>query len=163
MRHAGMQVIMGNGGGRTSGILRRLRRLRAPAHFLLAQPKAAALCAAAILRWQNACGRTAVFLAPLVCDQQKRRSFRNVFFVGGDKRDRTADLMTASCYRFVVLSVFASNTSIQSAKSTGFFENLPAASTRFYAHLGHNLGQGSRADLERFCRSGRGLWLACCR
>ena len=102
-------------------------------------------------------------LAPPVCDQNKSHSFRNGFCFGGDKRDRTADLMTASCYRFVVLSVFASNTSIQSAKSTGFFENLPAASTRFYAHLGHNLGQGSRADLERFCRSGRGLWLACCR
>ena len=31
---------------------------------------------------------------------------------GGDKRDRTADLMTASCYRFVISSIFESNTSV---------------------------------------------------
>ena len=40
-----------------TGILRRRCRLRATAHFLLALPKAAMQCIAAIWRWQNACGR----------------------------------------------------------------------------------------------------------
>ena len=88
---------------------------------------------------------------------KKGRSFRNALFVGGDKRDRTADLMTASCYRFVILSVFASNLSIPSAKRAGFYKVFPTASTRFRAHLGHNLGQGKQVDLERFCQSRRGL------
>ena len=86
----------------------------------------------------------------------KSFDFQSKLF-GGDKRDRTADLMTASCYRFVILSVFASNTSVLSTKSTGFHGDLSTASTRFRAHLGHNLGQGSQANLERFCRSGCGL------
>ena len=80
-------------------------------------------------------------------------------FSGGDKRDRTADLMTASCYRFVILSVFTSNPFVPSTKSAGFYEVLSITSTRFRTHLGHNLGQGSRADLGRFCRSGCGLWI----
>ena len=58
--------------------------------------------------------------------------------------------MTASCYRFVIFSVFASNTSVPSAISTGFHGDLSTASTRFRAHLGQNLGQGSRARLETF-------------
>ena len=62
-------------------------------------------------------------------------------FSGGDKRDRTADLMTASCDRFVMLSVFTSNPSVQPVKSAGFCSALRIASTRFRAHLGHNLGQ----------------------
>ena len=78
-------------------------------------------------------------------------------FSCGDKRDRSADLMTASCYRFVILSVFALNTSVPSAKSAEFQSNLPTASTRFRAHLGHNLGQGSQVNLERFCWRGHGL------
>ena len=76
---------------------------------------------------------------------------------GGDKRDRTADLMTASCDRFVILSVFASNTFVPSAENAEFHSNFPIASTRFRAHLGQNLGQGSWVDLERFCRGGCGL------
>ena len=76
---------------------------------------------------------------------------------GGDKRDRTADLMTASCYRFVISSVFSSNPSVPSAKSTDFCKVLSIMSTRFRARLGHNLGQGKQVDLERFCRSGGGL------
>ena len=63
------------------------------------------------------------------------------FCFGGDKRDRTADLMTASCYRFVIWSVFASNTSVLSTKSAGFYKALATASTCFHAHLGHNPGQ----------------------
>ena len=69
-------------------------------------------------------------------------AFRNALFVGGGKRDRTADLMTASCDRFVILSVFTSNPSVPSAKSAGFCKVLSIASTRFRAHLGQNLGQG---------------------
>ena len=60
---------------------------------------------------------------------------------GGDKRDRTADLMTASWYRFVISNVLAPNTSVLSAKSAGFCKVLSIASTRFRAHLGQNLGQ----------------------
>ena len=78
-------------------------------------------------------------------------------FSGGDKRDRTADLMTASCYRFVILSVFTSNPSVPSAISTGFHGDLSTASTRFRAHLGHNLGQGRQVNSEEFLRRGHGL------
>ena len=35
-----------------------------------------------------------------------------LFFVGGDKRDRTADLMTGSCDRFVISGDFEYNTSV---------------------------------------------------
>ena len=75
-------------------------------------------------------------------------------FSGGDKRDRTADLMTASCDRLVILGGFASNTSVLTAKSVGVGIALRIVSTRFRTHLGHNLGQGIG---EQFCRSGHGL------
>ena len=78
-------------------------------------------------------------------------------FPGGDKRDRTADLMTASCYRFVIWSVFASNTSVLSVKSTGFGDALSIASVHFRAHLGQNLGQGSWANSGDSKRSRDGL------
>ena len=113
---------------------------------------------AALLRRKNAFGRTTALLAPRMPSQNKKAiPYGMTFCFGGDKRDRTADLMTASCYRFVILGVFTSNPSVQSAESTIFCKHLSIASTRFRAHLGHNLGQGSRLDLERFCRSGRGL------
>ena len=113
---------------------------------------------AALLRRKNAFGRTTALLAPRMPSQNKKAiPYGMTFCFGGDKRDRTADLMTASCDRFVIFSVFASNTSVQSTKSAGFCKVLSIASTRFRAHLGHNLGQGSQANLERFCRSGRGL------
>ena len=73
-------------------------------------------------------------------------------FFGGDKRDRTADLMTASCYRLVILGGFVSNTSVLTAKSVGFCEVLSTASTRFRAHLGHNLGQDIQIDLIAIVR-----------
>ena len=41
-----------------TGVLRQLRCLRVPAHFLLAAPKAAMRCIAAVCRRQNACDRT---------------------------------------------------------------------------------------------------------
>ena len=78
-------------------------------------------------------------------------------FSGGDKRDRTADLMTASCYRFVISGDFEYNMSVQSVKSAEFCEVLPTASTRFHAHLGHNLGQGSWANSGDSKRSRHGL------
>ena len=97
---------------------------------------------AALLRRKNAFGRTTAFLAPRMPSQNKKAiPYGMTFCFGGDKRDRTADLMTASCYRFVILSVFASNTSVPPAKSTEFRKILPAASTRFRARLGHNPGQ----------------------
>ena len=113
---------------------------------------------AALLRRKNAFGRTTAFLAPRMPSQNKKAiPYGMTFCFGGDKRDRTADLMTASCYRFVIWSVFASNTSVPSTKSAGFCKVLPIASTRFRTHLGHNLGQGSWVNLERFCRGGCGL------
>ena len=60
--------------------------------------------------------------------------------------DNDIALVTASCYRFVIPRVFASNASVPSTKSAEFHSNLPTASTRFRAHLGHNLGQGSWAN-----------------
>ena len=78
-------------------------------------------------------------------------------FSGGDKRDRSADLMTARCYRFVISGDFEYNTSVPSTKSTEFRRALSTVSTRFRAHLGHNLGQDGQVNLERFCRSGCGL------
>ena len=113
---------------------------------------------AALLRRKNAFGRTTALLAPRMPSQNKKAiPYGMTFCFGGDKRDRTADLMTASCDRFVIWSIFASNTSVLSTKSAGFCSALRIASTCFRAHLGHNLGQGSQATLERFCRSGHGL------
>ena len=71
-------------------------------------------------------------------------------FFGGDKRDRTADLMTASCDRFVISGDFEYNTSVPPAKSAGFRKVLSAVSTRFRAHLGHNLGQDGQVNLENY-------------
>ena len=64
-------------------------------------------------------------------------------FSGGDKRDRSADLMTARCYRFVISGDFEYNTSVPSTKSTEFRRALSTVPTRFRTHLGHNLGQGT--------------------
>ena len=113
---------------------------------------------AALLRRKNAFGRTTALLAPRMPSQNKKAiPYGMTFCFGGDKRDRTADLMTASCDRFVILSVFASNTFVPSAENAEFHSNFPIASIRFRAHLGQNLGQGSWVDLERFCRGGCGL------
>ena len=97
---------------------------------------------AALLRRKNAFGRTTAFLAPRMPSQNKKAiPYGMTFCFGRDKRDRTADLMTASCDRLVILGGFASNTSVLSTKSTEFYSDLPIASTRFRTHLGHNLGQ----------------------
>ena len=81
---------------------------------------------AALLRRKNAFGRTTALLAPRMPSQNKKAiPYGMTFCFGGDKRDRTADLMTASCYRFVILGVFASNTSVQSVKSAGFARFYP--------------------------------------
>ena len=97
---------------------------------------------AALLRRKNAFGRTTAFLAPRMPSQNKKAiPYGMTFCFGGDKRDRTADLMTASCYRFVISGDFEYNMSVLSAKSAGFRKTLPTASTRFRAHLGQNLGQ----------------------
>ena len=93
---------------------------------------------AALLRRKNAFGRTTAFLAPRMPSQNKKAiPYGMTFCFGGDKRDRTADLMTASCDRFVILSVFASNTFVPSAENAEFHSNFPIASTRFRVHLGH--------------------------
>ena len=61
---------------------------------------------AALLRRKNAFGRTTALLAPRMPSQNKKAiPYGMTFCFGGDKRDRTADLMTASCDRFVILSV----------------------------------------------------------
>ena len=99
---------------------------------------------AALLRRKNAFGRTTALLAPRMPSQNKKAiPYGMTFCFGGDKRDRTADLMTASCDRFVISNVLAPNTSVLSAKSAEFYSDLSTASTCFHAHLGHNLGQGS--------------------
>ena len=101
---------------------------------------------AALLRRKNAFGRTTALLAPRMPSQNKKATpYGMTFCFGGDKRDRTADLMTANCYRFVILSVFTSNPSVYSAKSAEFRRVLFTSSTRFRAHLGQNLGQFSAA------------------
>ena len=106
---------------------------------------------AALLRRKNAFGRTTALLAPHMPSQNKKAiPYGMTFCFGGDKRDRTADLMTASCHRFVVSGVFASNTSVPPAESTGFYEVLSTASTRLRTHLGHNLGQGTQMNSENF-------------
>ena len=97
---------------------------------------------AALLRRKNAFGRTTAFLAPRMPSQNKKAiPYGMTFCFGGDKRDRTADLMTASCDRFVISGDFEYNTSVPSVKSAGFRRGLSIASTRFRAHLGQNLGQ----------------------
>ena len=113
---------------------------------------------AALLRRKNAFGRTTAFLAPRMPSQNKKAiPYGMTFCFGGDKRDRTADLMTASCDRFVIFGDFEYNTSVPPTKSAGFYSDLSTASTCFHAHLGHNLGQGSRVDLEGCCWGGCGL------
>ena len=98
---------------------------------------------AALLRRKNAFGRTAAFLAPPIPSQNKKAiPYGMTFCFGGDKRDRTADLMTASCDRFMISGDFEYNASVLSTKSAGFCKTLSAVSTRFRAHLGQNLGQG---------------------
>ena len=97
---------------------------------------------AALLRRKNAFGRTTAFLAPRMPSQNKKAiPYGMTFCFGGDKRDRTTDLMTASWYRFVISNVLAPNTSVLSAKSAEFYSDLSTASTCFHAHLGHNPGQ----------------------
>ena len=98
---------------------------------------------AALLRRKNAFGRTTAFLAPRMPSQNKKAiPYGMTFCFGGDKRDRTADLMTASCDRFMISGDFEYNASVLSTKSAGFCKTLSAVSTRFRAHLGQNLGQG---------------------
>ena len=82
---------------------------------------------------------------------KKARFQTKTSLVGGDKRDRTADLMTASCDRFVISADFEYNTSVPPAKSARFCKALSIASTRFRAHLGHNLGQGVRLYFGNPC------------
>ena len=67
---------------------------------------------AALSRRKNAIGRTAGFSRHSARAKQKAIPYGMTFCSGGDKRDRTADLMTASCDLFVILSVFASNPSV---------------------------------------------------
>ena len=143
--------------GRREGSSRRATPAAAPPpcrlHFLMFSALHAEK--AALLRRKNAFGRTIALLVPRMPSQNKKAiPYGMTFCFGGDKRDRTADLMTASCYRFVISGDFEYNTSVPPAKSAGFCKVLSIASTRFRAHLGHNLGQGIG---EQFCRSGHGL------
>ena len=60
---------------------------------------------AALLRRKNAFGRTTALLAPRMPSQNKKAiPYGMTFCFGGDKRDRTADLMTASQALSKVLS-----------------------------------------------------------
>ena len=88
---------------------------------------------------------------------KKARFQTKTSLFGGDKRDRTADLMTASCDRFVISGDFEYNTSVPSTKNTEFHSDLSTVSTRFRAHLGQNLGQGRQVNSEEFLRRGHGL------
>ena len=113
---------------------------------------------AALLRRKNAFGRTTALLAPRMPSQNKKAiPYGMTFCFGGDKRDRTADLMTASCDRFVISGDFEYNTSVLPAKSARFCKDLSIASTRFCTHLGQNLGQGRQVNSEEFLRRGHGL------
>ena len=97
---------------------------------------------AALLRRKNAFGRTTAFLAPRMPSQNKKAiPYGMTFCFGGDKRDRTADLMTASCDRFMISGDFEYNTSVLSTKSAGFCKVLSIASTRFCT-LGSQSGSG---------------------
>ena len=81
---------------------------------------------AALLRRKNAFGRTTALLAPRMPSQNKKAiPYGMTFCFGGDKRDRTADLMTASCDRLVISGDFEYNTSVPSAKSAGFCGGSP--------------------------------------
>ena len=73
---------------------------------------------AALLRRKNAFGRTTALLAPRMPSQNKKAiPYGMTFCFGGDKRDRTADLMTASCYRFVISGDFEYNTRTSGSES----------------------------------------------
>ena len=64
----------------STGVLRRQGRLRVPAHFLLAAPKAAMRCIAAVCRRQNACDRTTGSLRSPY-SKKKRHPFGWRFFL----------------------------------------------------------------------------------
>ena len=81
---------------------------------------------AALLRRKNAFGRTTALLAPRMPSQNKKAiPYGMTFCFGGDKRDRTADLMTASCYRFVILSVLRQIRPFRQRKMRNFTAILP--------------------------------------
>ena len=81
---------------------------------------------AALLRRKNAFGRTTAFLAPRMPSQNKKAiPYGMTFCFGGDKRDRTADLMTASCDRFVILSVFRQIRTFRQQKVRNFTRLCP--------------------------------------
>ena len=99
---------------------------------------------AALLRRKNAFGRTTALLAPHMPSQNKKAiPYGMTFCFGGDKRDRTADLMTASCDRFVISGDFEYNTSVQSAKNAIFYRALRIVSTRFRVNCTPGSGQGN--------------------
>ena len=129
-----------------------------PPRIFLAAPKRPHEMQPPRFRAEDLDGRTAQrFSRCSFSTNKKGRSFRNALFVGGDKRDRTADLMTASCDRFVISGDFEYNTSVPPAKSAGFCSALRIVSTRIHAHLGQNLGQGRQVNSEEFLRRGHGL------
>ena len=85
--------------GRREGSSRRATPAAAPPpcrlHFLMFSALHAEK--AALLRRKNAFGRTTALLAPRMPSQNKKAiPYGMTFCFGGDKRDRTADLMTAS-------------------------------------------------------------------
>ena len=107
---------------------------------------------AALLRRKNAFGRTTAFLAPRMPSQNKKAiPYGMTFCFGGDKRDRTADLMTASSHLFVISGTFAPTVYILDTKNTDFYAILSTASIRFRAHLGQNLGQAITLRLKESC------------
>ena len=75
---------------------------------------------------------------------KKARFQTKTSLFGGDKRDRTADLMTGSCDRFVISGDFEYNTSVPSTKSTESHGDLPIVSTRFRTP-GSQSGSGGAA------------------
>ena len=113
---------------------------------------------AALLRRKNAFGRTTAFLAPRMPSQNKKAiPYGMTFCFGGDKRDRTADLMTASCYRFVIWSVLRQIRPFCQRKVRDFARFYPLCPHAF-AHTWVTIWVRAVRRIRRvFCRSGRGL------
>ncbi|MFR1989820.1 MAG: hypothetical protein ACLS3C_07070 [Oscillospiraceae bacterium] len=140
-----MRLIFEKGKWNDKRDTRRLRRLRADCIFLCflhCMQKKRRFCAAKMHSVEPQRSR-----ATYAQTKTKSHSLRNDFFALVEiSKDRTADLMTASCYRFVIWSIFASNTSVLSTKSAGFCRRFIHCVHTFSRTLGSQSGSGQSGE-----------------
>ena len=80
--------------------------------------------------------------------KQKAIPYGMTFCFGGDKRDRTADLMTASCDRFVILGAFCIKYVCSVNKKYGISQRFVHCVHTFSRTLGSQSGSGLAGEFE---------------